>query len=142
MNKQEYLDRGFKTILKFYKDLSIGRRKHGCYTTFYEDVKAKSGVYLIVKGDEVVKIGETVDVERRFKRLYAYNPEQTHSLIREYLNDGEFYEVLFYETVPEIVEVVGVQTKKGISYRDLEKALINEYVDKVGKLPALNKTYR
>ena len=142
MTKQEYLDKGFELVLKFYKDKSIGKRKNNCYTSFYKDVAGKSGVYAICFGNEIVKIGETVNVERRFKQLYAFNPELTHAHIRNHLSDGEHYEVLFYETVPEIVEAAGVKTKRGISYRDLEKALIEEYVSVVGRLPKLNRTSR
>ena len=136
-----YIQNGFDKIgfLTTNKPDKIRKRKHGVY--FVGDAPKSKGVYILVKGESVLKFGDTNASEGMHSRISMYlsNTESTNIYVRENLLKDITYDVYFYEIIPELVTLMGLQVEQSVSPRSLEKELIREFVDFTGILPELNK---
>lgn len=136
-----YITKGFNKIgfLTINKPDKIRKRKHGVY--FVGDAPKSKGVYILAKGESVLKFGDTNASEGMQSRITMYlsNTESTNLYVRENLLKDVIYDVYFYEIIPEFVTLMGLQVEQSVSPRSLEKELIEEYINSTGILPKLNK---
>ena len=141
MDTLHYVKVGFKHVAVLLKNTlkENKRKKYNTYvipnTVF--DSKRK-GVYLITQGEEVLKIGETENLEHRLS-CYESHSGPTNKRLREYLTDQEEYHIYFLDTPSYEVGFGGVKVDAGISYKNLEKKLLIQYKDFMGRLPKLNR---
>ena len=140
MNVDHYILNGFQKVATITRTKPEGVRKskYGVYTIFSRDLKGASGVYLLTIGSEAKKIGESVNLDHRLMH-YRIGSQPGNIYVRENINPEDTITVLFLECYMEEVSYGGVLTRKGISYRDLEKALLRQYLEVNGRLPEWNK---
>lgn len=139
MNLEHYIKVGFKHIGFITKDFSLGKKKHNVYVNYigYEP-KGKKGVYIIAKGDDVLKIGESENLQNRFQ-CYESHTGPTNVYIRESMEELLNYSIYFIECPSYVVGFAGVEVDTGISYKALEKQLLRQYRQKAGNVPEWNK---
>ena len=136
-----YITNGFNEIgsLTINKPDKLRKRKHGVY--FIGDAPKSKGVYILAKGESVLKFGDTNASEGMHSRITMYlsNSESTNLYVRENLFKDVIYDVYFYEIIPEFVTFMGLKVEQSMSPRSLEKELIEEFINFTGMLPELNK---
>ena len=136
-----YITNGFNKIgfLTINKPDKIRKRKHGVY--FVGDAPKSKGVYILAKGESVLKFCDTNALEGMQSRITMYlsNTESTNLYVRENLLKDVIYDVYFYEIISEFVTLMGLQVEQSVSPRSLEKELIEEFTNFTGILPELNK---
>ena len=142
MELSHYTNKGFYHVALLRKDtLKEGKtKKYNTYITpnvAFGERKHK-GVYLITKGEGILKIGETENLQHRLS-CYESHSGLTNQRLREHLIDQDEYGIYFLETPSYKCGYGGVQVEAGISYKDLEKQLLIQYRDNTGRLPILNK---
>ena len=140
MQLDHYQSEGFKLVGKLIKNSEYNNRKYGVVINWDDDFnpKYKMGVYIISsKEGEVLKIGESQNLEHRFQ-CYESHTGNTNVRIREYMEELEHYPIYFIECPSYEVGFAGVKVPSGISYKFLEKKLIEQYRDKTGMLPIWN----
>ena len=139
MNLQNYLEKGFKSVGNIVKDPTRFRRNGDVriditWNTGFNPVK-KRGVYVIVDGYEVIRIGETLDMDDRFECYTGTHTGPSNVSLRQSLEGYKSYGVYFFELpVINLTE----DTTKGC----FTKGLLTEYKNVTGKLPKLNKVIR
>lgn len=88
-----YITNGFNKIgfLTINKPDKIRKRKHGVY--FVGDAPKSKGVYILTKGESVLKFGDTNASEGMQSRINMYlsNTESTNLYVRENLLKDETY---------------------------------------------------
>ena len=133
-----YIKNGFVKAATIVRTNPFKGSKYGLVVEYAKDVSNDPGVYLLVKDEEILKIGECINLSKRITN-YKSHSGPTNDHVREGLTIGEQYDI-YYLACPTIpVSFGGVSTVVGISYKDLEKKLINQYLDLNGNLPILNK---
>lgn len=139
MNINHYIEKGFSKVGIMYKNYQ-GKKKYNTYVDWGEGFSpdSASGVYLITRNTEVMKIGETEDLGHRFG-CYESHSGPTNVRVRGEMEDGVDYGIFFLATPGEMVEYGGVEVPRGINYRALEKALIRQYREEMGRLPEWNR---
>jgi len=139
MDYNYYLSVGFVPVGQLLKSNTI-TKKHKVQMQWQEGYspEAKMGVYLICKGDGILKIGETQNLRHRFTCYESHNGP-TNTMVRENMGDEQTYPILFLECPSYIVEFGGVKVPNGINYRILEKNLLTQFESKTGALPIWNK---
>ena len=139
MQVKHYTEVGFEKVGMMTKDFSLGKKKHNVYVNFLDfDPKGKKGVYIIVKADEVLKIGETENLKHRFQS-YESHTGPTNAYVRENMDEVTNYLIYFIECPHYTVGFAGVFVDSGISYKKLEKQLLLQYRENTGTLPIWNK---
>jgi len=139
MNLDHYRQVGFKQVAFMTKDVTIGKKKHNVYVNYMDyEPKGKKGVYMITKGDDVLKIGETENLQNRFQ-CYESHTGPTNVYIRESMEEILNYSIYFIECPSYVVGFAGVEVDTGISYRALEKQLLRQYKEINGNVPIWNK---
>lgn len=136
-----YISNGFIKIgcLTISKPEKVRERKHGVY--FVGNAPKSKGVYILSKGESVLKFGDTNASKGMYSRINMYlsNSESTNLYVRQNLFNDLSYDVYFYEISPELVPLMGLLVEQSLSPRSLEKELIEEYFSLTGSLPELNK---
>ena len=139
MNLDHYKKVGFKQVAYMTKDLTIGKKKHNVYVNYIDyEPKGKKGVYMITKGDDILKIGETENLYDRFQCYESHNGS-TNTRIREAMDEVVNHIIYFIECPSYRVGFAGVEVDTGISYRALEKQLLRQYKETNGNVPIWNK---
>ena len=139
MNLDHYREVGFKQVAFMTKDVTIGKKKHNVYVNYMDyEPKGKKGVYMITKGDDILKIGETENLQNRFQ-CYESHTGPTNVYIRESMEEILNYSIYFIECPSYVVGFAGVEVDTGISYRALEKQLLRQYKEINGNVPIWNK---
>tara|TARA_B100001559_G_scaffold259670_1_gene224336 strand:- start:200 stop:628 length:429 start_codon:yes stop_codon:yes gene_type:complete len=139
MNLDHYRQVGFKQVAFMTKDVTIGKKKHNVYVNYMDyEPKGKKGVYMITKGDDILKIGETENLQNRFQ-CYESHTGPTNVYIRESMEEILNYSIYFIECPSYVVGFAGVEVDTGISYRALEKQLLRQYKEINGNVPIWNK---
>ena len=139
MNLDHYRQVGFKQVAFMTKDVTIGKKKHNVYVNYMDyEPKGKKGVYMITKGDNILKIGETENLQNRFQ-CYESHTGPTNVYIRESMEEILNYSIYFIECPSYVVGFAGVEVDTGISYRALEKQLLRQYKEINGNVPIWNK---
>ena len=139
MNLDHYRQVGFKQVAFMTKDVTIGKKKHNVYVNYMDyEPKGKKGVYMITKGDDILKIGETENLQNRFQ-CYESHTGPTNIYIRESMEEVLNYSIYFIECPSYVVGFAGVEVDTGISYRALEKQLLRQYKEINGNVPIWNK---
>ena len=139
MNLDHYRQVGFKQVAFMTKDVTIGKKKHNVYVNYMDyEPKGKKGVYMITKGDDILKIGETENLQNRFQ-CYESHTGPTNIYIRESMEEILNYSIYFIECPSYVVGFAGVEVDTGISYRALEKQLLRQYKEINGNVPIWNK---
>lgn len=134
-----YKEVGFEKVAFMTKDLTIGKKKHNVYVNYIDyEPKGKKGVYMITKGDDVLKIGETENLQDRFQ-CYESHTGSTNTRIREAMDEVVNHTIYFIECPSFKVGFAGVIVDNGVSYRDLEKQLLRQYKEINGNIPIWNK---
>jgi len=141
MTTLHYVTVGFKHVAVLLKNTlkEHKRKKYDTYVipdTVFES--KRKGVYLITLGDEVLKIGETENLQHRLS-CYESHTGPTNVRLREHLVDQKEYHIYFLDTPSYECGFGGVQVQAGISYKDLEKKLLIQYRENMNRLPVLNK---
>ena len=99
-----YITNGFNKIgfLTINKPDKIRKRKHGVY--FVGDAPKSKGVYILAKGESVLKFGDTNASEGMQSRITMYlsNTESTNLYVRENLLKDVIYDVYFYEIITHL----------------------------------------
>lgn len=142
MNISHYESEGFTKVGLLTKDSGYNfKRKYGVQTTWLGDFDPlkKMGVYILATEDgEVLKIGESQNLDHRF-RCYESHTGITNVRVREHMEELVDYEIYFIECPSYEVGFAGVKVPSGISYKFLEKKLLEQYRDKTGEIPAWNR---
>jgi len=140
MNIIHYKSVGFELVGKMVKDPAQGKKKHNVYVSYVDDFdpKKKKGVYIIANSLQVLKIGESENLHHRFQ-CYESHSGPTNMFIRESMENLKEYGIYFIECPSIKVGYGGVIVDSGIQYKDLEKKLLLQYKESVGKVPMWNK---
>ena len=129
-------------ILTTQKAPQARRRKHGVY--FVGSAPLDNGVYFLAHKHEIIKFGDTQGESGLTNRINAYlcNHGKTNSAVRLALENDVTYEIYFYPVIAEMVTLFGLPVKRSISPRSLEKALLEDFQQKTGFRPRLNRICR
>ena len=141
MKIDHYESEGFTEVGILIKDPIQSKKKYEVDINWLEgfDPTNKVGVYIISSSEgEVLKIGESQNLEHRFQ-CYESHTGMTNVRVREHMEENMKYPIYFIECPSYEVGFAGVKVPSGISYRFLEKKLIEQYRDLTGKLPPWNR---
>ena len=139
MKINHYIDKGFKLVGFMFKP-THPTNKHGVNVRFVDEASmiGKKGVYILASEDKVMKIGETEQMYTRMK-LYENHTGVTNTFVRDSIEIGDELSIYFIECPSFEVEFAGVKVETGVSYKVLEKRLLDQYKQAVGNYPPLNK---
>ena len=138
MNRDYYIDKGFG----LYAIMIASDKYTQGIEIMYPSKPIKSdnqpAVYILTNREgKLLKIGETQNLTSRFHKGYRCISNSTNNKIREHVKDVENVWVYILPMRIEFQRVLGFKCET--SYvKGLEKNLLNEFVEKVGKLPELN----
>lgn len=142
MKIDHYESEGFKKVGLLTKDpLFNQNRKYGVQTTWLGEFepKNKMGVYILASATgEILKIGESQNLDHRF-RCYESHTGVTNVRVREHMEEMTDYSIYFIECPSYEVGFAGVKVPSGISYKFLEKKLLEQYRDITGEIPPWNR---
>ena len=139
MNLDHYKNVGFQKVAHLTKDVTLGNKKYNVYVNYIDyDPKGKKGVYMMTKGNDILRIGETENLHSRFQR-YESHSGSTNAFVRENMDEVTNYVIYFIECPHYTVGFAGVFVDSGISYKKLEKQLLLQFREKTGALPIWNK---
>tara|TARA_B110000977_G_scaffold171927_1_gene223930 strand:+ start:294 stop:728 length:435 start_codon:yes stop_codon:yes gene_type:complete len=140
MNKVEYWsEKGFTKIADLYVS---ERLKQGVDVTFLinkDNWKKAPGVYLICsKEGDVLKIGQSANIYHRINTQYKCINNSGNIRIRKKIRD-KYKSVQIYalKTPKEEVSLIGYSFYMNYQ-KGLEEAMLHDYYNKVGNIPALN----
>ena len=114
-------------------------RKHGIY--FEGEAPKSRGVYILVEGLEIVKVGETRGENGLQNRIdcYLFNSGKTNERIRHALREGTgIFDVYFFAVPEEKVEFAGMKVIRSLAPHSLEKELLLKIERRMGEKPRLN----
>lgn len=134
----KFVNNGFKYAATFTKVEPYKKNKYGMILHTEDDISEWPGVYLLVKGKTILKIGECVNLVNRM-RNYCNHAGPTNTFVREGFELGETYDVFYLDCPQIMVTYGGVETSVGVNYKDLEKKILDFYSDNNKSLPKLNK---
>jgi len=141
MNISHYESEGFQKVGTLVKDSYYSNRKHGVKVMWFADFepKNKMGVYILsIEEGDILKIGESQNLEHRFQCYESHNGV-TNVRVREHMEQLTDYFIYFIECPSYEVGFAGVKVPSGISYKFLEKKLLEQYRDKTGEIPSWNR---
>ena len=139
MNKVPYwINLGFTKVARIY---ASDRLTQGVDVEFFVDRKewAGPGVYLLVKDEELKKIGQSANVDDRifgqYKRISNTGNDRIREEIRTNYNSIDVYAILVpKKNYSMIGYTFPINYQKG-----LEEAMLHDFEKTVGRLPELNK---
>ena len=138
MNREYYEEKGFKLYAIM---IASDKYKQGIEIMYPSNpIKSDNqpAVYILTdRNGKVLKIGETQNLTSRFHKGYRCISNSTNNKIREHVKDVENIWV-YVLPMPIVTEKV-LGFKCETSYvKGLEKNLLTEFVEIMGKLPELN----
>lgn len=138
MNKVPYwIDLGFVKVARIY---ASDRLKQGVDVEFFVDKKewAGPGVYLLVKDEDVEKIGQSANITSRINTQYKCIANLGNNRIREEIRTNyQSIDVYAIQVPKKDFSMIGytfpVNYQKG-----LEEAMLHDFYKTVERLPNLN----
>lgn len=138
IDKQFYLDYGFKKYAtlhpsdKYKQGIDIDKE-----INFQEDDQ-RPAIYILMNTDnQICKIGETQNLNRRFFKGYRHIANVTNDKIRTYIKGGKNLEVYIFFLDKMESTILGYNVVTSFT-ESLELALLKEYKTAYGQLPMLN----
>ena len=138
MDREYYLKKGFKLYAIMVSSDKYAQGIEIMYPSNPIKSDNQPAVYILTNREgKLLKIGETQNLTSRFHKGYRCISNSTNNKIREHVKDVENVWVYILPMRIEFQRVLGFKCET--SYvKGLEKNLLNEFVEKEGKLPELN----
>ena len=133
------LDQNFILAGTLTKNFSLGRKKHGVYSTITEQSVANSSVvYAIYDGENLKKIGKAGVLEGRLN-TYQNNTADTNVFVRGEMEEGKVYDVYVYPAPTTRINILGDDVDVPVDPTVIEAAYIKSYLRQTGQRPPWNR---
>ena len=140
MNREHYLEKGFKQYAIMIPSDKYAQGIDILYPSGHKHSASDNqpAVYFFANEEgQVLKHGETQDLSGRFRYGYRTKVNTTNNKIREYVKTVENIWVYVYPMPIITKKVLGFKCQTSYA-KGLEYNLLNEFEEKMGRLPILN----
>tara|TARA_R110002072_G_scaffold34346_3_gene102848 strand:- start:1253 stop:1687 length:435 start_codon:yes stop_codon:yes gene_type:complete len=134
-----WTEKGFSKIADLYVSDRLKQGVDVTFTVEKDDWKKSPGVYLICsKEGEVLKIGQSANIYHRINTQYKCINNSGNIRIRsKIIDEYKSVQIFAYKTPKQKVCLLDYSFY--INYqKGLEEAMLHDYYNKVGDIPALN----
>ena len=140
MNRDYYIDKGFELYAIMIPSDKYAQGIDIMYPSGHKHSASDNqpAVYFFANEEgQVLKHGETQDLSGRFRYGYRTKVNTTNNKIREYVKTVENIWVYVYPMPIITKKVLGFKCETSYA-KGLEYNLLNEFEEKMGRLPILN----